>query len=87
MAAALTAAGADVHGAVVEVDRDGGATARFELTDRRGQKLDEGTRAAVVAALVTGRRRGVLLRRRRPVPQPAWRATSAAPASAASRSR
>jgi Kef-type K+ transport system membrane component KefB len=64
VAAALPAAGADVHGAVVAVDPAGGATARFELTDRRGQKLDDATRAAIAATLVSGRRPARLLRRR-----------------------
>ena len=53
LAAALAAAGADVHSARVTTV-DGRAVDRFELTDRSGRHLDERTRQAIVAAIAEG---------------------------------
>ena len=50
LATALTTAGADVHSAKVMTE-GGCAVDHFELTDRRGRKLDTRAKAAVVAAV------------------------------------
>nr|MBA3654876.1 ACT domain-containing protein [Actinomycetota bacterium] len=52
-AAAIAAAGANVHGATIDTSGEL-AVDRFELTDRRGHKLDDGAKAALVNAVGEG---------------------------------
>ena len=65
LAAAFTAAGADVHGARVATV-DGRARDRFELTDRRGAKLGAAVQDAIAAAVRRGSPAPPRRRRRRP---------------------
>lgn len=53
LAVALWAAGCDVHAASVETHGDD-ATDRFDVTDRRGRKLDDAARAVVDATIRVG---------------------------------
>jgi Kef-type K+ transport system membrane component KefB len=57
LAVALWAAGCDVHAASVETHGDD-ATDRFEVTDRRGRKLDDASRAVVDAVIRVGTQGG-----------------------------